>query len=336
MTSRRFFGIAGFALAFGLTACGSSGNTALPPTTTTASNTTRPVASTVFTPTTSAAATTRPPTTVPATTVPPLNLRSVNWLATLRGINLFSVDTTTVDASDKRPFVKLTSVPSVAGYALLDSIDYGDISGDGVEEALVTVFSGGTAGNTGLLVFDVGVSGKVELAGPIDFYKTFGYKTGGTIHNNALTITNVVGAGWEPNCCQSGLVSRTFKLVNGVLAQQGQATEEGVAEIRSLTITHFYELINAKRLDEAYTSLSPSYQAANPIAAWKAGFATTKSVVATSDPTAVNGPVKFHLDTVDTTATGDLKRTYTGTWSLLYSVPKHQWLLDKADIQLGG
>lgn len=339
---RRVWFVALAALA--IASCG-DGGAAAPATTPPSTAATAPTGSVRPTgpaaPTTAAGATTRPaPTLAPVTTVAPttaprLDLRRVDWLATLRGIDLFKIDTAGSGATDRRPTVELTSA-SLSGYALLDDIAYGDLSGDGSDEAVITLFSGGTAGNTGLLIFNTGASGKVELTGPIEFYRGFGYKTGGVIRDSALTVTNVAAAGWEPNCCQSGLVTRRFKIVNGLLAQQGATLEEGVPSARALTIEHFYSLIDRKQLDEAYTHLSPTYQAANPIGAWKAGFATTKSVTATSEATDAPGPVKFRLDAVDTTPSGDLRRTFTGIWTLVYSTAKHQWLLDRAEVQLGG
>jgi len=44
----------------------------------------------------------------------------------------------------------------------------------------------------------------------------------------------------------------------------------------------------------------------------------------------------YALSTPDTSAGGDLKRTFTGVWTLVYSTAKHQWLLDTAEVQLGG
>ena len=82
-----------------------------------------------------------------------------------------------------------------------------------------------------------------------------------------------------------------------------------------------------------YYDVTPSGAATIP---WKAGFASTKSVEAEATDNDQPGPVKFKLTAVDTTSSGDLTRTYTGVWTLEYSTAKHQWLLDRAEVQLGG
>ena len=255
----------------------------------------------------------------------------------MRGINLFRVDTGAAGASAQRPYVELTGAPGVAGLAVLDGIAYGDLNGDGADEAVVSVSSGGTAGNTGVLIFNVGAAGKVELTGPIDFYRGFGYKTGAVVQGGQLILRHTAAAGWEPNCCQSGTVERNYRIVNGVLAQQGPTVERGEPGARALTIEKFYEYVNAKNFDAAYQFFSIAQQGRQPFDTWKAGYATTRSVVATVENTPDGAAtVKYKLRTVDSTPTGDLARTFTGTCSLVYSATKHQWVLDVCENQLGG
>ena len=304
----------------------------LPPLTTT----TRPSTTSAPSTTTAGATTRTPPTTAVASTVPRNDLKLTDWLAVLRATPGFSVDTTSPSTSPAQPYVNLTYAPAIGGYAVLDSITYGDISGDGFDEAIITVYSGGTAGNTGLLVYQQDAANKIALVGPNEFYSSFGYKAYARFDKGDLIVGNVVSAGWEPNCCPSGYNERRFHVVNGRLAQQGGPFETGYLEARSMTIEHFYSLINAKKFDDAYKLTTPAFQAREPFDKWKSGYATTKSVEAQSTATAQAGPVKFKLTAVDTTASGDLTRTFTGVWTLTYSTAQHQWLLDSAEVQLGG
>jgi len=320
------------ALAGGCGGDDSASSVTLPPlsfTTTRATTSTGP-ASTAATTTRSTA------TTVVATTIKRADIETTDWLATLRAASGFSVDTVSPSTSAKQPYVNITFAPALAGYAILDSVTYGDISGDGFDEAIITVFSGGTAGNTGLLMFQLDASNKLSLVGPNDFYTSFGYKAYGQVDKGDLVVGHVVSAGWEPNCCQSGYVERRFRVVNGRMTQQGQAVETGYLAARSNTIEQFYSMINAKKFDTAYQFTTPAFQAREPFDKWKAGYATTKSVEAQATSTEQAGPVKFKLTAVDTTASGDLTRTFTGVWTLVYSTAKHQWLLDTAEVQLGG
>jgi hypothetical protein len=171
--------------------------------------------------------------------------------------------------------------------------------------------------------------------GPNDFYTSFGYKSYSRVDKGELIVGNVVSAGWEPNCCQSGFVERRFRITDGRLAAQGAPAENGYLSARGLTIEHFYSLISAKKYDEAYQFTTAAFQAREPFDKWKAGFASTKSVEAEATDNDQPGPVKFKLTAVDTTSSGDLTRTYTGVWMLEYSTAKHQWLLDRAEVQLG-
>jgi hypothetical protein len=287
-------------------------------------------------PSTSATTTRSAVTTGVATTVARTDIRRTDWLATLRGTSGFSVDTTSPGTSAKEPFINISYAPALAGYAVLDSVAYGDISGDGFDEAIITLYSGGTAGNTGLLVYQVDASNKISLVGPNDFYTSFGYKAYGQPDQGDLVVGNVVSAGWEPNCCQSGFVERRFRISGGRMTQQGQPAEAGYLAARSNTIEHFYALINAKQFDVAYQFTSPAFQAREPFDKWKSGYAATKSVDAQAVASEAPGPVKFTLTAVDSTAASEQTRTYTGVWTLVYSTTKHQWLLDTAEVQLGG
>jgi hypothetical protein len=271
-----------------------------------------------------------------ATTTKRADIKATDWLATLRTTTGFSVDVVSPGTSAKQPFINISYAPPLTGYAVLDSVVYGDISGDGFDEAIITVYSGGTAGNTGVLVYQLDAVNKLSLVGPNDFYTSFGYKAYGQVDKGDLVVGNVVGAGWEPNCCQSGYVERRFRIVNDRMTQQGQAVEAGYLAARSNTIEQFYSMINAKKFDAAYQFTTPGFQAREPFDKWKAGYATTKSVEAQATANDQPGPVKFKLTAVDTTASGDLTRTFTGVWTLVYSTAKHQWLLDTAEVQLGG
>jgi hypothetical protein len=315
---------------------GGDNNTASVTVPSSTSTTTRPLPSTTAPASTSATTTRSAASTGGPTTIARADIKRTDWLAVLRVTSGFSVDTTTPGTSALEPYINISYAKTLAGYALLDSIAYGDISGDGFDEAIISVYSGGTAGNTGVLVYQLDSSNKVSLVGPIDFYGSFGYKAYGLLDNGDLVVGHVVAAGWEPNCCQSGYVESRFRISGGRLAQQGQPVETGYLAARSNTIEQFYSMINAKKFDAAYQFTTAAFQARYPFDNWKAGFATTKSLDAQATSSEVAGPVKFKLTAVDSTATGDLTRTYTGTWTLIYSTTKHQWLLDTAEVQLGG
>src|SRR5690349_6525253 len=105
-------------------------------------STTRPSSSSSNASTSSTSSTTRPTATTAAaagTTVARADIKKTDWLGTLRAATGFSVDTTSPGTSVTQPYLNVSFAPSLAGYAVLDSITYGDISGDGFDEAIITV-----------------------------------------------------------------------------------------------------------------------------------------------------------------------------------------------------
>ena len=117
----------------------------------------------------------------------------------------FSVDTISPSTSAKQPYINISYAPTLAGYAVLDSVVYGDISGDGFDEAIITVYSGGTAGNTACSCTSSTPQTSSRSSGPNDFYTSFGYKVDGQVDKGDLVVSNVVGAGWEAQLLPVGL-----------------------------------------------------------------------------------------------------------------------------------
>lgn len=261
-------------------------------------------------------------------------LRGVDWSAVLAADSRWTYQPQEPGAST--PVGPRVTWPNVvAGMAVISSITFGDLDGDGNEEAVIPLASGGTAGGTGALVYTSGPSGPT-LVGPDSFYGSFGYKTGAQVRKGKLQVSNVVGAGFEPNCCFSGLQTRTFAMVGGQLVQQGAPTETGVAAARPYTVEVFYQRINARQFEAAYSFLTAAAQAREPFAGWKAGFDTTVSVEASADATNgddVTKPVRFTLRAIDKRPDGtSFERSFAGTWTLVYSTERHQWLLDVAEV----
>ncbi len=277
------------------------------------------------------------------TAVSTVTTTAVTTAAPASGIDLHSVDWRTALATqpalhavdEPAPFDRLGPYyehrAGLAGYVAVDpdQINYADLTGDGRDEALLAVDSGGTAGTNGVLVFSGGPSGPV-LIGPDSFYGSFGYKTSFQARDRQLVIGNVTGAGWEANCCWSGIQQRTFRVVGGQFVEQGTMTESGIKDARAGTVERYYDFINDGDLDTAYTFLAPTVQAKEPLATWKAGFATTESVTATADALATSAPdvVTVRLDAVDRNADGTTRAScFTGTWGVAYDPGRHQWLL---------
>jgi hypothetical protein len=201
----------------------------------------------------------------------------------------------------------------VGGHPLLDNIIYLDMDGDGVEEAAITLNSGGTARNIGFLVY--------RQATPTPQLTAWhdGYKLGLLVEAGRLVARNALYAGWEPNCCPSGFSFDTYTLQDEQLHLVAHR-EEGIADVQAATVEHFYELLGRKELKAAYALLADAEQAANPYDAWVAGYADTLDIqaTATADPATPN-TVRVDLSATDRTADGgQVVRRFTGTWELVW------------------
>lgn len=263
-------------------------------------------------------------------------IRRLNWREVIDATPGITIDESSTEEYNQ-PYIGYANT-SLYGYVEIDSVEFADLDGDGVEEAFLPVWSGGTAGGTGLLAYRLDpASGDPLLVGPTEFYDSFGYKTWFDITDDTLTVTEVTGNGWEANCCWSGTVSREFRLRGGALEQVGDAHEQGEPFARSMTVERFYQFVADGEYELAYDQLSPSFQAENPFPKWRDGYTTTTALdYHVAEPESDDAPVQIVLRATDTTDGESITHTYTGEWTLTYSVDQHQWLLDHADIQLGG
>lgn len=222
--------------------------------------------------------------------------------------------------------VRTTGGPGPAGYAMTQAseIVFADLDGDGKEEAVIQLFSGGTAGSIGLLVY------RWRDGQPLLVTYMAGYKLRLWTDGGQLVVREPVYAGWEANCCPSGFSETRYRLQADTLVQLSR-TDGGNAEARSLTVEEFYSRLDRKQYREAYSFLSPSFQAANPFATWSAGYANTLSIAAAISDLP-DGRVGVVLTATDRTASGEVTRTWKGDWRLVWSSGARQWLLDQANI----
>ncbi len=90
------------------------------------------------------------------------------------------------------------------------------------------------------------------------------------------------------------------------------ATAVQRASFRSV-VEAFYEDINAKRYYDAYSLLSPSFQAEQSYNNFMRGYATTVSVTATVTPTS-DSTASVELEARDSSPSGIVVSHYVGTW----------------------
>jgi hypothetical protein len=212
-------------------------------------------------------------------------------------------------------------VDSFSGYAVIgDGVMYGDIDGDGVDEAVIETQSGGTGGSFGFLIYhQASPRPRLVAAAP-------GYKLGVRIDSGTIVVRQPFYFGFEGNCCPTGLTDTGYRLIAGALtATYGPnysllyPDSERPATPAEITVAAFYRALSTHDFDAAYSLLSPAYQGAHPFSSWKAGYANTKDIEADVDVGNAPGEVTVAITATDRTPTGGRTvSSFAGSW---FTVP---------------
>lgn len=269
------------------------------------------------------------PTAQPQPTPPPAqgngDIRKTDWPTVLT--NDPRLKSEPGPTGDTRPYyiTAAADVP-VGGHPLFDDVLYVDMDGDGGEEAVIPLNSGGTAGNIGFFVY------RQASPAPTLVASMGGYKQWTRIEDGKLVGTDALYTGWEGNCCPSAFRHTTYGL-EGDRLQVLNYWHEGQPGGEVPTAQYFYTLIDQKRLEEAYDLLAIGYQQANPYEAWAAGFASTSKVEATVTPGASAEIVNVELTATDTDASGQAQTNrFTGTWEVRFDEAIGMWRMSNPQI----
>jgi hypothetical protein len=258
-------------------------------------------------------------------------LRQVDWAAVLANDPAATIDPDAFrPPGETGPYIHVATPgqqglngESLDGYALMDDVSYGDLDGDGTEEAVLPVFSGGTAGNIGYMLYREGTpSPKLVLA-------RTGYKLNATIDGKQLVTTQAEYVGFEPNCCPSAITRTVMVLQGDRLVTLTAETQPN--DVQEPTVWAFYEALDDKRFEDAYDFFSPAFKANNAFGPWRDGYASTQNIEVETQPGPTPTEVLIDLRATDRQpGGGTVTRRFRGSWTLVWSAEKKRWLLDRA------
>ncbi|MCS7001234.1 MAG: hypothetical protein NZ518_00140 [Dehalococcoidia bacterium] len=261
------------------------------------------------------------------TPTPAVDLRQVDWLRVLTNETAFSARTD-LDRGPVRTQGPLVRFPPnlAGGWAAFEQTIYGDISGDGREEAVIPLLSGGTAGVVGYLVY---FAGDRE---PVYATNLQGYQMAARIEGGLLVVTDPVTAGWEPNCCPSGYSETRYRLVGATLVQVDRV-DTGWPEMLGPTVEEFYALLNRGDYRGAYRFLTPEAQALTPYDRWLPTVQGWSNIaVSITGQNAASATVTVTLTFTERAGPTPVTRRQTGTWTLAWNSAARQWLLAESQL----
>jgi hypothetical protein len=269
------------------------------------------------------------PTAQPQPTTPPAqgnaDIRQTGWQTVLANDPMLKSEPG--PTGDTRPYYITASadVP-VGGHPLFNDVLYVDMNGDGGEEAVIPLHSGGTAGNIGFFVY------RQASPAPTLVASIGGYKQWTRVEDGKLVGTDALYTGWEGNCCPSAFRHTTYAL-EGDQLQILSYWHEGRPGGEVPTAQYFYNLLDQQRLEAAYDLLAIGYQQANPYDQWAAGFASTTDVEATVTPGASTELVNVELTATDTDVSGQGQtRRFSGTWEVRFDDAIGMWRMSNPQI----
>jgi hypothetical protein len=260
-----------------------------------------------------------------ATTEARLDLRRANWARVLSNDpNL--VHDGRQDSSDFGTFVEVKG-SRARGSVRPEDISFGDVDGDGREEAALNLIFPIGVRTGGALIYRATESGP-SLAAVVEPHDTLGVK----VEGGKLMVAEGIYAESDPGCCPSGTRYLTYSLAGRELVLVSRAEDGPPGVVRPATVVRYYSLINERRFREAYTYVGPRFRANYPLDEWIKGHEALVSVTAKATDVSPQGTVQVELTVVDRTAAGQITRRFRGTWGLTRGGVGQPWILDDPNI----
>lgn len=266
----------------------------------------------------------------------PVSLRDVDWWATLAADTSLNVSPPGSPASRPNgPWVATAATDGggsdgmghVSGNAVLDQIQYADLDGDGQEEALIQLDSGGTAGDIGLLLYHQGDPQPQLLAA------LGGYKLGAWLEDGRLLVFQPLWRRPNPgaNCCPDTIQESTYSVQAGHLVLTRQ-TQRPVLDPLA-TVVAYYAALNRGDYDGAYSLLGRASREGQPYAAWITDVVAQLGSVHVETAEQI-GPeaVSVRIRQMNLAEPVPQPRTFAGTWTLSRDPNAQRWLLDDSNL----
>jgi hypothetical protein len=232
-------------------------------------------------------------------------------------------------ATDNTPglhvVVPLPDGHDLDGYVLRDTIVYGDLDGDGADEAAIYVFGGASFHSWGFLLYHE------DTPAPKRILVQTGDRVSANIEDGHLIVSEDHFVGFEDACCGSATTHTTTSLNGDVLVPLSISVEPH--DVHRPTVEAFYRALSEGAYQDAYDFLSPAFQADNPFEQWRAGVANTQDFTVKTSQGATPIDVQIDLTTTDKAPGDSEKHQFRGSWRLMFSVQQLRWLLDRATIE---
>jgi len=213
------------------------------------------------------------------------------------------------------------------GYVLVPkNIEYGDLDGDGADEAAIYIFGGISFHAWGILLYHE------DSPAPRRILVQTGDRISAQIEKGHLILSEPFYRGFEDNGAGSSTTRTVMDLVGDELVPRSSEIEPH--DVQRPTVEAFYRWVSQRSYDEAYEYLSPAFQAAHPYEEWRAGYATTQSLDVKTTPGDTPSEVWISLTSIERGPDGNkVMHQYRGSWMLIFSPERKHWVLDQAAIE---
>jgi hypothetical protein len=207
------------------------------------------------------------------------SIRNTDWEYAIQHDPAFEIDTDYVDTNWGNftvEFVEGSDSGSMAGgYPNFDYITYGDIDHDGIEEAVIVFYTGGTAGDCSYAIMKRFASGGVRMVTMGEMYKGFAEISNDTLHVTSSLYTPTM---WEGNSYPQSKSEESYLLKDGKLFRV-DSTALGVPDGAWSVTEDFYGLLQSREFKTAYDlHLAPEYKAQHPYNEWVKEYEDADSI----------------------------------------------------------